>query len=119
MPRGKLVVDEVDLFLGQNYLVTVSGHDPTAPGPLHDIERVVKLDPNGARQGPAFLMHMILDHIVDRKFAAIETLEDELDAAEETMMKDPAHFDPAELLLLRRELLAIRKCLFHERELPS
>ncbi|MGE5603383.1 MAG: magnesium transporter CorA family protein [Nitrososphaerales archaeon] len=113
----RLVVDEVDLFLGQNYLVTVSGHDPTAPGPLHDIERVVKLDTNGARQGPAFLMHVILDHIVDRKFTAIETLEDELDAAEESMMKDPAHFDPAELLLLRRELLAIRKSLFHEREI--
>jgi magnesium transporter len=112
-----LTIDEVDLFVGEKYLVTVSGHEAERPAPLDGIERVVKSDIASARQGPAFLMHVILDHVVDRKFAAIEALEDDLDAAEESMMNDVEHFGPAELMRLRRDLLALRKSLFHEREI--
>ena len=113
----KLSVDEVDLFLSENFLITVSGHNSEGRRPLSGIERVVERDIESARQGPAFLMHVILDHVVDQKFAAIESLEDELDAAEEAMLADPSLFNPAELLRLRRDLLALRKSLFHEREI--
>ena len=113
----KLSVDEVDMFIGEKFLITVSGYDSGARRPLRDIQRIVELDIESARQGPAFLMHVILDHIVDQKFVAIEALEDELEAAEEAMLAAPASFNPAELLRLRRDLLALRKSLFHEREI--
>jgi magnesium transporter len=113
----KLSVDEVDMFIGEKFLITVSGYDSEARRPLSDIQRIVELDIESARQGPAFLMHVILDHIVDQKFVAIEALEDELEAAEEAMLASPASFNPAEMLRLRRELLALRKSLFHEREI--
>jgi magnesium transporter len=113
----KLLVDEVDLFIGEKFLITVSGYDSGARRPLHDIQRIVELDIEKARQGPAFLMHIILDHIVDQKFVTIEALEDGLEAAEEAMLAAPASFKPAEMLRLRRELLALRKSLFHEREI--
>ena len=113
----KLSVDEVDLFIGEKFLITVSGYDSGARRPLHDIQRIVELNIERAQQGPAFLMHIILDHIVDQKFVAIEALEDGLEAAEEAMLAAPASFNPAEMLRLRRELLALRKSLFHEREI--
>ncbi len=113
----KLSVDEVDLFIGERFLITVSGYDSGARRPLHAIQRIVELNIERARQGPAFLMHIILDHIVDQKFVAIEALEDGLEAAEEAMLAAPASFNPAEMLRLRRELLALRKSLFHEREI--
>jgi magnesium transporter len=62
-------------------------------------------------------MHIILDYIVDQKFLAIETIEDELDVTEETMLAKLSEFNPVELLRLRRDLLALRKSLFHEREI--
>jgi len=71
----KLSIDEVDLFIGDSFLITVSGQDAEGRRPLNGIERTVELDVDGARQGPAFLLHVILDHIVDQKFAAIEALE--------------------------------------------
>jgi magnesium transporter len=112
-----LSIHEVDLVLGGNFLVTVSGRDPDGQRVLDGIERLVELDTEGARQGPAFLLHVILDQIVDRKFAAIEALEEKLDRAEEAILADPPRFNPATLLHLRRDLLAIRKSLFHEREI--
>ncbi len=114
---GRLSIDEVDLFIGEDYLVTVSGAGPLNGRPLAGLEQVVEREIERARQGPAFLMHVILDYIVDRKFAAIEALEDELDAMEEAVIADVSRFRPAELIHRRRDLMALRKSVFHEREI--
>lgn len=107
-----LSIDEVDLFVGENFLITVSSCHSEARKPLNGIEQVVENDINKAKEGPAFLMHIILDHIVDYKFFAIEALEDELEEAEEFLLADPSHFDPSELVRLRRSLLNLRKVFF-------
>jgi magnesium transporter len=113
---GKLNVYEVDLFIGDHFLVTVSGLDVNGRRVLNDLEHIVERDFDSIRQGPDLLLHIILDHIVDEKFIAIEALEAELDRAEETILADLPHFDPSDLLHLRRDLLGLRKSLFHERE---
>lgn len=113
----KLSIDEIDLFIGDNFLVTVSQREAENRRLLNGIERIMAMDIESARHGPAFLMHVILDHVVDQKFLAIEALEDELDASEEAMLADVSNFNPAELIRLRRDLLSLRKSLFHEREI--
>jgi magnesium transporter len=112
-----LKIDEVDLFIGENYLITVSGCNSEKRKPMNGIEGFVELELENARKGPAFLMHIIMDHIVDQKFQAIEAMEGELEEAEEKLLSAPATFPPAELVRLRRYLLALRKSLFHEREI--
>ncbi len=112
-----LSIAEIDLFIGENFLVTVTHSDSADWQSFNDIERTVATDMESARQGPPFLLHVILDHFVDHKFIAIEALEDDLDAAEEAIMVKPSGFDPARLLDLRRSLLNLRKSLFHEREI--
>ncbi len=114
---GQLSVDEIDLFIGQDYVVTVSGAGPQAGRPLAGIEEVVGRELERVRQGPAFLLHAILDHIVDRKFTALESLEDELDAMEEAIMASVPSFRPGDLIRRRRYLAALRKSIFHEREI--
>jgi magnesium transporter len=113
----KLSIGEIDLFIGDNFLVTVSQRDSENRQLLNGIEHIVEMDIESARQGPAFLMHVVLDHIVDQKFLAVEALEDELDTAEDAMLADASNFNPAELVGLRRTLLSLRKSLFHEREI--
>jgi len=113
----KLSIGEIDLFIGVNFLVTVSQLNSENRRLLDGIEHIVERDIENARHGPAFLMHVILDYVVDRKFLAIEALEDELEAREEAMLADVSNFIPAELLQSRRDLLSLRKSLFHEREI--
>lgn len=113
----RLSIGEIDLFIGDNFLVTVSQRNADNRRFLDGIEHIVEMDIESARQGPAFLMHVILDHVVDQKFVAVEALEDELDAVEEAMLANVLHFNPAELIRLRRDLLRLRKSLFHEREI--
>ena len=115
--KKRLAIGEIDLFIGDNFLVTVSQRNADNRRFLDGIEHIVEMDIESARQGPAFLMHVILDHVVDQKFVAVEALEDELDAVEEAMLANVSHFNPAELIRLRRDLLSLRKSLFHEREI--
>jgi magnesium transporter len=81
------------------------------------LEAIVRRDLEQARKGPDFLLEVILDDIVDEKFAAIEALQDQVDAAEEVVLQRLAEFDPSRLMLLRRNLLLLRKSLVYEREI--
>lgn len=113
----QLAISEIDLFLGEDFLVSVSQRSPGDRRLLDGAEQVLESDVENVRHGPAFLMHIILDRVVDRKFVAIEALEDELDSVEEAILADASNFNPAELIRLRRDLLNLRKSLFHEREI--
>jgi magnesium transporter len=112
-----LAIYELDLFIGADFVVSVNKFDAPDGRLLARIERLVERGIESAKHGPAFLMHAILDYVVDQKLVAIEALEDQLEGREDAMLDDLDHFDPADLLHLRRDLLAIRKSLFHEREI--
>ena len=112
-----LAIEEVDFFLGPTFLVTVAAHGRD-PGAHKKLEEAIRVEQASIGKGPDYLLHVILDHIVDDKLLAIEALQDDLDAAEEkALKKGPSAFNPADLLHLRRNLLALRKSLFHEREI--
>jgi magnesium transporter len=55
--------------------------------------------------------------VVDEKLQAFEALEDEIEEAEDDVLKNPASFDPKELMRLKKFLVNLRKSLFHEREI--
>ncbi|HCC78650.1 MAG: Mg2+/Co2+ transporter [Chloroflexi bacterium GWB2_49_20] len=111
-----LTIDELNIFISDHFLVTVRHDNAGSQSFIQEIERSFVRNNESVRLGPAFLLHFILDQVVDRKFLAIEGLEDELNIAEEAIMADLPRFNPAELLHLRRDLLAVRKSLFNERE---
>ncbi len=115
--REELLSDEVDLFIGENFVVTVSGYSETSQSPLKDIHSAIGRNISAVKRGPAWLMHIILDYIVDQMADVVEKAEADLDQAEEEILASPAVFDPSRLIYLRRNLLALRKILFHEREI--
>lgn len=113
----ELKVNEIDLFIGKKFLITVSGNHSAAEGPLKDIRSVLENGQVSSKEGPDFLMHIILDYLVDQKYKAFDDMEDELEKAEEMLLKDVEAFQPLQLLRLRKDLLSLRKSLFHEREI--
>lgn len=112
-----LFIDEIDFFIGRNFLITVSGINSEDRRPLNNVIKIIENDPSMAKAGPAFLMHVVLDYVVDQKFHAFEALEDELEIAEDLVIDSPDQFHVSELLRLRKDLLNLRKSLFHEREI--
>ena len=112
----KLWVQEIDFFLGDAFLVSVDRRGPDGRPLLAGTEELVARGTGSDRLGPAYVMHTLLDTLVDRKFTAIEALEDELSEAEEAVLARAKGFDPRSLQHVRRDLVILRKVLFHERE---
>lgn len=112
-----LHTDEVNLFIGSNYLITVSGHKSDGRKPLYNVERFVENDSPASRSSTAWLMHKVLDYLVDQKYDAFDTMEDELEDAEELLLEDVTAFSPMDLIRMRRNLVSLRKSLYHEREI--
>jgi magnesium transporter len=112
----QLTTDELDFFLGKNFLVSVRGCGSSDSGFHEVLDERVRQDLDTVRKGPDFLLHTILDFVVDSKFGAIEALEDDINAAEEAMLADAPAFHLEDLMHLRRALLTLRKSLYHERE---
>jgi magnesium transporter len=113
----ELYIDEVNLFLGKNFLITVSGVNSEDRKPLSDVVNIIENDPKSGKNGPEYLMHIILDHLVDEKYTAFDNMEDDLEEAEEQIITDVEKFQPRQLIHLRKDLLALRKSLYHEREI--
>lgn len=115
--ENELAVHEVDLIIGPNFLVTVCGRDKSGKPVLSGVEKLIEQDIETARQGSSFIAHNVIDSIVDQKFVIIDALEEELNRLEDIILEDHSKFQPGDLVKLRRELLSVRKSLFHEREI--
>ncbi len=113
----KLAIEEVNFFIGSNFLVSVIRKGLYSKKLNETTVQIAAKNIDKIKQGPAFLMHIIIDFIVDKKFETIEAMEDELDRAEEAMLTKISEFNLGDLQYLRRDLLALRKSLFHEREI--
>ena len=113
----KLEIDEVNLFLGEGFIVSVNQPGARTQHNLIEFSELVEHRIELAREGPCFVMHIIMDHIVDQKLMVIEAIEDELITAEDTMMDNHKGFNPSDLQRIRRDLLSLRKSIYHEREI--
>ena len=112
-----LYTDEVNLFIGKNFLITVSGHNSEERRPLKNIEEIVEHDTINAKTSPSMLMHKVLDFLVDQKYSSFDTMEDELEEAEDLLVDNVSEFQPMQLIRMRRNLVMLRKSLYHEREI--
>jgi len=112
--NGADVFEEVAFFMRRNALVTVT------LGPVPPLDKWFERwtdRPERVGTHPAFLLHLLIDAIVDDYFPALEYLEDAIDdlgdrifAGDTTQVKDLLHFKK-KLLELRRRLTPIRDVL--------
>lgn len=112
---GEVGKAELAAFISERVLVTVRKDEH------FDIDTVVRrwdLEAELAKSGVAFLLHGLLDTVVDGHLDAVQGLDDEIDALEDTIFADDA--SPADLqrraLLLRRGLAVQRRVVVPMRE---
>jgi magnesium transporter len=110
-----LVSRELAAFLTERALVTVHDHDS------FDIDAVVRrwdAKADLAKSGVGFLVHGVLDYIVDGYFAAVQTIDEWVEEHEDQIFEDRPHF--AELqrrsLLLRKSLVHLRRVVLPMRD---
>jgi magnesium transporter len=112
---GALAISEVNVMLGERFVITVHGRGGE-DGAFKNFDDRIQRAMTSIQQGPAFLMHAVLDLLVDAKFEVVEALQEGVDAAEEAVLSGATPFEPKDLLVIRRQFLELRHSLFLERE---
>ena len=107
---------DVDFFLGANYLVTV--HD----GESRSIASVANVCDKHGRilgEGPAALMHRIIDLMVDNYRPEIESLEQHMNELEDQAILGHRPDLVRDILALKRDLASLRRVVIPQRDAVS
>ncbi|HUR15833.1 MAG TPA: magnesium transporter CorA family protein [Candidatus Limnocylindrales bacterium] len=110
--NGELVPHEIDLVLGERFLLTAHDKDinlRNAP--------FTRRDPSGhLAAGPDFALWMITDWLVDGYFPIFDKLGDEIDTLEAEILRRPGAWVVERLFAVRRDLLKVRHAVLPQRE---
>ena len=109
-----LEFDELDVFLGSNFLVTYH----LAPLNLIDRERGnIRRDPrHHLHPEPDFLLFRLLELAVDQSLAAIEQLDERVDTLQDTVIEHPTPRVIRTIFRVKRSAIRLHKTLGPQRE---
>lgn len=101
-----LVVGEVDIFVGKDYVLSVRSH--SSQGFL-GVRARAENEPQLLRQGPAFVLYALMDAVVDRYFPVVDSLESELELIEDRIFNQGSERDNIQRLYeLKRKITTLR-----------
>lgn len=106
-------VDELDIFLGENYIVTHHDH------PLEAVDATwiaCDRDPRTLQDGPDHLLYKITDYLVASYMPVIEEIDERINQIEDQIFERPSPQILEKLFALKRVLHAMRRILLPQRE---
>lgn len=104
---------EIDIFLGQNYLLTFHRKDTRS---VAEVLRRCKENTPIFEFGLDFVLYTLLDLLVSGYMPVLSSIEDELDQVEEKIFQKAEPESLRELLTLKRTLMRLKKTIFPQRE---
>jgi magnesium transporter len=78
-PDGELIVGQVAVFVGPNYVLSVRRKSPHG---FQDVRARAEAEPEHLARGSGFVLYAIMDAVVDRYFPVLAKLEDDLERLE-------------------------------------
>ena len=103
---NELVLGEVDIFVGANYVLSVRSH--SSQGFL-GVRARAEREPHLLSKGPAFVFYALMDAVVDRYFPVVDALETELELIEDRIFDSGAERDNIQRLYqLKRKIMLLR-----------
>jgi len=113
--KGEEPVIEMDMFIGQHFVVTYH----TEPLPfVHGLLERGRRDPRrGLSHGSSFLAHDILDAGVDQFFVMVDKFQKEAEESETKLYEDHSQELLAGILQVKRRVLDLRRRMGDHREL--
>jgi len=99
---------ELDGFLGHNYVITYH-HEMFRS--INNVKQLLHTTPVACQRGPAFLLHQILDQVVDFYSPVLDDFDERIDRLEENIftLKSPSNEILSEIMDLKRSVLRLRR----------
>jgi magnesium transporter len=105
---------QVSLFLGRNYLISfhAGAQDPFEPVRARLRQHVGRI----RQRGTDFLLHALVDLIVDQGFPLLEELGEDIESIEHALLGEAGEGVLGRIHHLRRELLLLRRLIWPQSE---
>ncbi|WP_224958510.1 magnesium/cobalt transporter CorA [Geomonas subterranea] len=115
---GEIKSEQVSLVLGQNYLI--SFQEGLEGDVFEQVRaRLVNEKARLRAMGPDFLLHALLDVIVDHYFLILEKLADRIEDVEDELIDNPTTATVQTIYRLKRQMLFLHKAFWPLREVAS
>lgn len=116
--KQKLFINELDIFIGQNYLITVH---TTPVKELDEVEQRWKRSNTQTEKGIGILVYSLLDTVVDHYFPVADELVDQAENLEDRMFESSQAVVrerqlTLDVLALKKQFLAFRRIASPERD---
>jgi magnesium transporter len=108
-----LVLEEVDIFLGRNYLVT---HRTQPVAAMDRVWATCQRDERHLHKGAVRLLYLLADDLVADYMPVVETFDEEIDEIESHVFARPRPDVVEDIFRLKRELLQMRRIIAPQRE---
>ncbi|MDW8298667.1 MAG: magnesium/cobalt transporter CorA [Anaerolineae bacterium] len=102
--QGKLIARELDIFVGRNFCVTVHKHEEPA---IYEVRRRLQSGVRASRASSGLILHTVLDVIVDSYFPILDRLTDQIEAAEDRVLRRSSETLLADLMHLKQTVRAL------------
>jgi magnesium transporter len=106
-------VDELDVFLGQNYIVTHHDHPINA---IDETWAACDRDQRNIQDGADHILYKITDNLVAEYMPTVEKIDAAIDHIEDQVFDRPTPRTLERLFALKRVLLAMRRIVLPQRE---
>jgi len=110
----EIVLVQLNVFLGPNYVVTVHSH--TLPV-LGRMARVSLQNPQYMNKGMEFFLYSIIDGNTDEIFPILDRIGVRIDELEDEIYEQPSKEITEEFLALKRTILTIRRAILPQRRI--
>jgi magnesium transporter len=108
---------ELDCFLGCNYVVT--SHMAPQMSPVQTVWKRMQRDERLTHHGADFLLHAILDSLVDEYLPLIDQLDEEIDLLEDAVIENPRQPTLTRILALKHSTVNLRRIIGPQREVMN
>ncbi len=105
---------ELNIFFGKNYVLTIH-NDPLAS--VSRLFRRCQDKPQAMQQGAGFLLHAIIDNIVDGYFPVAEKLENRIEELEDRVLEGADKSVLENIVKLRRAVMTLRNFILPQRKI--
>ncbi len=112
--ENAIVSEQISLILGKNFVLTFQEKEGDLFDPLR--ERIRNGKGRLRKMGPDYLVHALLDAIVDQYFVVLEKLGERIEFLEEELITKPTPSTLHLLHQLKREMIFLRKSVWPLRE---
>ena len=106
LTEAELLEGEVNVFVGRDYVLSVRKR--TKEG-FAIVRQRAEREPHLLKEGPGYILYMLMDAVVDRYFPVIDALEAELERVEARIFEgEPARQNIEALYELKRKVMVLR-----------